>query len=98
MLGKRPWGPSLTARFGSARPDDRGVLRIGILGAAKIAPVALVKPARRTGRATVVAVAARDPGAPGWRREANRASRCPKLTPVQRASRTRDDHLGYRGR
>jgi predicted dehydrogenase len=36
------------------------VLRIGILGAAKIAPVALVKPARRTGRATVVAVAARD--------------------------------------
>ncbi len=36
------------------------MLRIGILGAAKIAPVALVKPARRTGRATVVAVAARD--------------------------------------
>ncbi|MGO8823873.1 MAG: Gfo/Idh/MocA family protein [Acidimicrobiales bacterium] len=35
-------------------------MRIGILGAAKIAPVALVKPARRTGRATVVAVAARD--------------------------------------
>ena len=35
------------------------MLRIGILGAAKIAPVALVKPARRTGRATVVAVAAR---------------------------------------
>jgi predicted dehydrogenase len=36
------------------------VLRIGILGAARIAPQALVKPARRTGRATVVAVAARD--------------------------------------
>jgi len=36
------------------------VLRIGILGAAKIAPTALVKPARRTGRAAVVAVAARD--------------------------------------
>jgi len=36
------------------------VLRIGILGAAKIAPTALVKPARRTGRVAVVAVAARD--------------------------------------
>jgi predicted dehydrogenase len=36
------------------------VLRIGILGAAKIAPTALVKPAKRTKRATVVAVAARD--------------------------------------
>ena len=31
----------------------RRVLRIGILGAARIAPVALVKPARRTGRADV---------------------------------------------
>ena len=37
------------------------MLRIGILGAARIAPVALIKPARRTGRATVAAVAARDP-------------------------------------
>jgi predicted dehydrogenase len=36
------------------------VLRIGILGAARIAPTAVVKPARRTGRATVTAVAARD--------------------------------------
>jgi predicted dehydrogenase len=36
------------------------VLRIGILGAARIAPTALVKPANRTGRAVVVAVAARD--------------------------------------
>jgi len=36
------------------------VLRIGILGAARIAPVALVKPARRTGRAVVAAVASRD--------------------------------------
>jgi predicted dehydrogenase len=36
------------------------VLRIGILGAARIAPTALVKPARRTRRATVTAVAARD--------------------------------------
>jgi predicted dehydrogenase len=36
------------------------VLRIGILGEARIAPSALIKPARRTGRATVVAVAARD--------------------------------------
>ena len=38
------------------------MLRIGILGAARIAPVALVKPARRTKKATVVAVAARDRG------------------------------------
>jgi predicted dehydrogenase len=36
------------------------VLRIGILGAARIAPIALVKPARRTGRVVVTAVAARD--------------------------------------
>ena len=36
------------------------MLRFGILGAAKIAPTALVKPARRTKKATVVAVAARD--------------------------------------
>ncbi len=37
------------------------MLRIGILGAASIAPVALIRPARRTGRVTVAAVAARDP-------------------------------------
>jgi predicted dehydrogenase len=36
------------------------VLRIGILGAARIAPTAVVKPARPTPRATVTAVAARD--------------------------------------
>jgi predicted dehydrogenase len=36
------------------------VLRIGILGAARIAPKALMKPARRTGVAVVTAVAARD--------------------------------------
>jgi len=36
-------------------------LRFGILGAARIAPMALVRPARRTGEAAVVAVAARDP-------------------------------------
>jgi predicted dehydrogenase len=36
------------------------MLKIGVLGAAKIAPRALIKPARRTGRAEVVAVAARD--------------------------------------
>ena len=36
------------------------MLRIGLLGAARIAPPALVKPAKRTGRAVVVAVAARD--------------------------------------
>jgi predicted dehydrogenase len=36
------------------------VLRIGILGAARIAPSALIKPARRCGGAAIVAVAARD--------------------------------------
>ncbi len=36
-------------------------LRIGILGAAQIAPMALIRPARHVPEATVVAVAARDP-------------------------------------
>lgn len=36
------------------------MLRIGILGAARIAPVALIKPARRSGQAAVTAVAARN--------------------------------------
>jgi len=36
------------------------MLKIGVLGAARIAPNALIKPARRTGRAEVVSVAARD--------------------------------------
>ena len=35
-------------------------LRIGILGAARIAPMALIHPSRRVPGATVVAVAARD--------------------------------------
>jgi predicted dehydrogenase len=39
--------------------EDR--LRLGILGAAKIAPDALIKPASRSQRAEVVAIAARDP-------------------------------------
>src|SRR5262249_23757755 len=37
-------------------------LRIGVLGAARIAPMALVNPSRRVPGATVVAVAARDAG------------------------------------
>lgn len=36
-------------------------VRIGVLGAARIAPMAVVRPARRSAEATVVAVAARDP-------------------------------------
>jgi predicted dehydrogenase len=36
------------------------MLRIGVLGAARITPAALIKPARRTGKAQVVVVAARD--------------------------------------
>ncbi len=38
-----------------------GPLRIGILGAARIAPMALIKPAQRNLEAAVVGVAARDP-------------------------------------
>ena len=38
-----------------------GALRIGILGAARIAPMALVRPARQVPEVAVVAVAARDP-------------------------------------
>ena len=41
--------------------SDQAPLRIGILGAARIAPTAIVLPARATGVATVVAIAARDP-------------------------------------
>lgn len=37
-------------------------LRIGILGAARIAPMALIRPARQASGARIVAVAARDPG------------------------------------
>lgn len=40
--------------------DERPELRIGILGAARIAPLALVKPARENGEAVVAAVAARE--------------------------------------
>src|SRR5215468_471852 len=36
-------------------------LRIGILGAARIAPMALIRPARAVPEAAIVAVAARDP-------------------------------------
>src|SRR5438093_3743489 len=38
-----------------------GALRIGVLGAARITPMALLRPARQVPEATVVAVAARDP-------------------------------------
>jgi predicted dehydrogenase len=40
--------------------DDGMTVRIGILGAAKIAPAAVIGPARRSAEAEVVAVAARD--------------------------------------
>src|SRR4051795_3390671 len=38
-----------------------GDLRIGVLGAARIAPLAIVRPAREVSGAAVTAVAARDP-------------------------------------
>jgi predicted dehydrogenase len=49
---------------GSADPPSAGdaePLRIGILGAARIAELSIVKPAAATGH-RLVAVAARDPG------------------------------------
>ena len=44
----------------AGEPATTGVVRIGILGAAKIAPAALVKPARNVARVHVVTLAARD--------------------------------------
>jgi predicted dehydrogenase len=41
--------------------DSAGVVRFGILGAARIAPAALIKPARANPEAVVRSVAARDP-------------------------------------
>ncbi len=41
-------------------PDGAAPVRIGILGAARIAPAALIKPAKDSGEVVVVAVAARD--------------------------------------
>ena len=49
--------PALRARF-TVRAMD--TLRIGILGAARIAPAAVIKPARANAEAVVTAVAARD--------------------------------------
>jgi predicted dehydrogenase len=46
---------------GSAGPTPAAPLRIGILGAARIAPMALVRPARQVPEVQVLAVAARDP-------------------------------------
>jgi predicted dehydrogenase len=43
------------------QPPDTSPLRIGILGAAKIAPNAIISPARRIPGASVLAIAARDP-------------------------------------
>ncbi len=40
--------------------DERPLLRIGILGAARIAPLALINPAKKNGEVVVAAVAARD--------------------------------------
>lgn len=57
-------------------------LRFGILGAARIAPMALVRPARRVPGATVAAVAARDP---------QRAAAFAKKHGVPRVHTTYDD-------
>jgi predicted dehydrogenase len=47
-------------RVGRASPGPGPAVRIGILGAARIAPMALVRPARAVPEAEVAAVAARD--------------------------------------
>jgi predicted dehydrogenase len=41
-------------------PERGAPVRIGILGAARITPTALIKPARKNDEVVVVAVAARD--------------------------------------
>jgi predicted dehydrogenase len=41
-------------------PDGRDLVRIGILGTARIAPAALIKPAKKSAEVVVAAVAARD--------------------------------------
>src|SRR5580692_7831774 len=41
--------------------DEAPLLRIGVLGAARVATYALMEPSRRSARVRVVAVAARDP-------------------------------------
>jgi predicted dehydrogenase len=51
------------------------MLKIGVLGAARIAPAALIKPARRTGRAEVTVVAARDPAKAAKYAKANKIPR-----------------------
>src|ERR1700728_105448 len=51
------------------------MLKIGVLGAARIAPAALIKPARRTGRAEVTVVAARDPAKAAQYAKANKIPR-----------------------
>jgi predicted dehydrogenase len=55
----------LTERYDAAMSDttprSQAPLRIGILGAARIVPMALIRPAKRVTEATVTSIAARDP-------------------------------------
>lgn len=51
----------LLASGGMAAPQPAASLRVGILGAAAIAPQALIEPARCTGEVQVISIAARDP-------------------------------------
>src|SRR5262249_60512207 len=64
--GRRPRRPPVP-RFGCCAPagaqvacTDMTDLRIGVLGAARIAPIAIVRPAAQVDGVTVTAVAARD--------------------------------------
>src|SRR6478672_11778882 len=55
------WSPRGERAGPPTRPEgDLMVLRIGVLGAARIAPLALVKPSRQVPEVALVAVAARD--------------------------------------
>jgi predicted dehydrogenase len=56
----RPSSVPASAATAAARATEESPLRIGILGAARIVPTALVAPARRVPEVTLAAVAARD--------------------------------------
>jgi predicted dehydrogenase len=60
-------------------------VRIGTLGAARIAPGALIKPARKVADAEVVAVAARDPA---------RAEKFARKHKIPKVHATYDDVIG----
>ena len=55
-------------------------VRIGVLGAARIAPAAVIRPARETDEAEVVAIAARTAAGPTSSRRSTACRRCSLTT------------------